>query len=148
MLYTLSSKVDLWGQIQTHRAIFASGWENSFKEVLSVTSKISSSTRGFLSSSPAWLFHAESVCFNLQPCSPLTIPLSPLHNHGSLQLMKDFFVVHSEDDTKSRFIKAAICFLGTELAHRSRIWIGCKLQVAIIRILHSVLLPYNETVIC
>lgn len=40
--------------------------------------------------------------FNLQLCNLLSNPPSPLPTPGSVWLMKDFFVVHSEDDKKSK----------------------------------------------
>lgn len=106
-----------------YRPIFASGQENSFKEVLSVTSKISSSPWGFLSFFPVWLSHGKSVCFNLQPCNLLSISLSPLPTPGSLHLMKDFFVVHSKDDTKSKIHQSGDMF-HTTFTQMSRIGIG------------------------
>lgn len=53
----------------------------------------------------------QSVCFNLQPCNLLPCTLSPLLTPGSLRLMKDFFVVDSEDDTKSKIHQSRVMFL-------------------------------------
>lgn len=42
----------------------------------------------------------KACVFNLQPYNLLTTPSSPLPTSDLLCLMKDFFVVRSEDDTK------------------------------------------------